>query len=257
MTSTQNNCGLLGLIALFLCHSLSGQISSTNISSTYEDAHGQAKAIAEEAWSDNKKTIRDVDLAAFGFKSTAQLSAAKLGDPIPIFTLQQFSLTDYDNNKSVLTLLSPSLEIKYPILSDGVPVSAISVVKVDGRWIPGVLGDRHTTALLRKALSSAQGASEYLIAAEVPALHKFLIVESSPTAAIRAVIDADGRETVLFPSLISNFQWDAVAEIYIPSPSGACADCRNLTTRSGLVGKSASVLSGLADEVRSLKAPSN
>jgi hypothetical protein len=235
--------------------SAAGQITTDAIHQAYVDGHGPARAVAQQAWEVDKTTLRPEDLARFGFTSMSQLQDVKLGEPIPVFALQQFSLAKYQNGQNFLQILSPVIEVKYPLQTSAGVVSAISAVNVEGRWVPGVFGGRAITRLLQQAVTRLDAQKDSLLIVEIPSLHKYIIADAAGPPAIRVLIDGYGRETVLRPESTLNFQLNTHTGVMEPSETGACERCTPETNKAPLSSKTSVVLSDLAQEAQRLKAP--
>jgi len=235
--------------------SAAGQITTVAIHQAYVDGHGAAREVAQQAWNVDRTTVRPEDLARFGFTSMSQLQDVKLGEPIPVFALQQFSLTKYQTGQNLLQLLSPVIEVKFPLQTSAGVVSAISAVNIEGRWVPGVFGGRAITRLLQQAVMQLDARKDSLLIIEVPSLHKYIIADTAGAPTIRVLIDGYGRETVLRPESTMNFQLNMHTGAMEPSDTGACERCAAETHNASLSSKTASVLSDLALEAQRLKPP--
>ncbi len=100
----------------------------------------EAVAAAEAGLSRYLSEIPPGELVNLGFPPGADLLAARVGDPWPLYTITPDALLDAAEDTDVETLVSPTGLWYFPVILDGSWRNIITVDRMEGEWEAVALG---------------------------------------------------------------------------------------------------------------------
>jgi hypothetical protein len=119
----------------------------------------QADSAAATSLQTYAKLVSTENARSLGFESPAQVSSAKLGEPLRIYFVRLDQLREYAPGHDPNTLLSGSDKLLYPVTTDGTVRSSVIVEKYKNVWRGTSVGNPPLARSATRARDAARRAS--------------------------------------------------------------------------------------------------
>lgn len=100
------------------------------------------------------REIARLNPSIIGLSSQAEVEQAVMGAPLPIYSVKTPDLAKYDGTGDPNPLLMSAGKVLYPVIHNGVVKASFLIVRSQGEWTLGPIGEGPTAADLSRAVNA-------------------------------------------------------------------------------------------------------